>query len=143
MRRALELAKLASSAGEVPIGALIVRDNQIISESHNLVESVSDPTGHAEILAIRQACKALANWRLADCSLFVTLEPCPMCIGAILLARIPEVYFGCPDPRQGACGSAFDLSQNCGLPSSTAVFPQVLENECRMVLESFFQERRK
>ena len=110
MRVALEEAKVAFDEGEVPVGAVIVKDKQVVAKAHNLIESDCDPTAHAEIIAIKGASKKLNSWRLDDCSLYVTLEPCTMCIGAIRQARISEIYFGAFDEKFGACGSLYDLS---------------------------------
>jgi tRNA(adenine34) deaminase len=142
MLRAINQAKIAASLGEVPVGAVVVYRQEIIAEAHNLVEKETDATLHAEILAIKIASKKLNSWRLNDCSLFVTLEPCSMCMGALVLSRISEVYFGCKDPRQGACGSLFDLSNNCGLPHSFSVYPQLMEEDCSSLLQMFFKEIR-
>ena len=142
MRDALALAKSAVTAEEVPVGAIIVRENEIIASAHNETEQSKDPTAHAETLAIRRAAQKLDRWRLDDCSLYVTLEPCPMCIGAILLARIPRLYFGCYDPKLGAVGSLFDLSAHSSLPTKIEVFPSLLEHDCRDVLQGFFRSKR-
>lgn len=142
MQLAVEQAKAAASRGEVPVGAVLVKNGAVVAASHNLVEANFDATEHAEMRVIRSASHAQKNWRLDECSLFVTLEPCPMCMGALLLARVPEVYFGCFDPRQGACGSVFDLSGIAALPAQTVVFPNLLENECRQLLTDFFSAKR-
>ena len=109
MKSALELAKECAEQGEVPVGAVVVRDGEIIAAASNKRESFGDATAHAEVEAIRQACKRLGRWRLSDCELYVTLEPCPMCAGAILNSRIKRVVFGAKDPRGGAMGSLVDL----------------------------------
>lgn len=139
MREALRQAELAAQAGEVPVGAVVVYDGRIIARAHNEVEKGRDATLHAEILACRRASEALGRWRLDGCALYVTLEPCSMCIGALVLARVPELYFGAWDPRQGAAGSLFDLSSNPFLPHKIEVFPEILKAECEAVLKTFFQ----
>ena len=118
-------------------------EDRIIARSHNLVETNNDATSHAEMLVIREGSRALGAWRLAGCSLFVTLEPCPMCLTAIVLARIPEVYFGAWDPRMGAAGSRFDLSSYPEFPHAVQVFPEILQADCERLLKSFFESRRK
>ena len=140
MRRALDEAKKAFAAGEVPVGAVIVRGEEILSAAHNRCEREKDPTAHAELLAIRRAAERLGDWRLSECTLYVTLEPCPMCTGAILNARIPRVVFGAWDPQVGALGGRMDLP---------AVFSDacksvggVLEEECAQLLSAFFTARR-
>ena len=142
MEQALAAARKGAAIGEVPIGAVIVRGGEIISSAHNEVELSHDATAHAEILAIRGASEKLKNWRLDDCELYVTVEPCPMCIGAMILARIPRLYFGCYDEKLGAVGSLFDLSQHGSLPHRIEVFPHLLEAHCRSVLQEFFRSRR-
>ena len=142
MRYALTEAEKAAALGEVPVGAVIVADGKIISRAHNEVEIRQDATAHAEMLAINRASETAGSWRLTDCSLVVTLEPCSMCIGACLLARIPEVYFGCYDPVQGAVGSVFDLSRLPGLPHEVNVYPGVLAEECNLLLKGFFSKKR-
>ena len=108
MQAAFEEAEKAFRAGEIPVGAVIVKDGEIISRAHNETETLRDPTAHAEITAIRLAARALGGWRLPGCCMFVTLEPCSMCAGAIVLARIERLYIGTPDPKSGACGSVFN-----------------------------------
>lgn len=143
MQAALKEAAKASSKGEVPIGAVIVKNNEIIASAHNLVESQNDQTKHAEILAINKACLHLNNWRLSDCSIFVTLEPCPMCISAILLSRIKELYFGSKDPGLGAVGSLFDLTSLNEFGHHIKVFPELKKEECSLLLNNFFQNLRR
>ena len=138
MKEALRQAKAAEAAGEVPVGAVLVRDNHLIASGFNEVEKHTDATLHAEMIAIRQGSTALGSWRLDGCSLFVTLEPCTMCVGAILLSRVSEIYFGAYDPRQGACGSLFDLSHHGALPHRFTVFPELLAAESESLLKSFF-----
>ena len=143
MREALAQARRAFLLGEVPVGAVVLYENQIISRAHNEVELRCDPCAHAEILAIQRASSELGTWRLNGASLFVTLEPCTMCIGAAVLARISNLFFGCSDPRQGAVGSLYDLSSHCSLPHTINVVSEVLEAECRELLTNFFATKRK
>ncbi len=143
MREALEEAKLAYSMGEIPIGAVIVKDGEIVGRGRNCTEAVKDPTGHAEIMAIRDACKTLDAWRLTDCEMYVTLEPCSMCAGAIVLARLSGLYIGTPDPKAGACVSLNHITTDERL--NHRVEPQVglLQEECSELLKRFFRELRK
>lgn len=143
MQEALLEAHSASEKGEVPVGAVVVIKDTIIARAHNLVESLRDATAHAEILALREASRVLGDWRLKDASLFVTLEPCPMCIGACILSRVDSLYFGCYDERLGAVGSKFDLSNAVGLPHEPKVYPEILAGKCRTLLTEFFRQRRK
>ena len=142
MREALSLAEEAASQGEIPVGCVITdSDGRIIGRGRNRREETHDATAHAELEAIREACEALGDWRLEGCSLFVTLEPCPMCAGAIINARIPRVVFGAREENTGSCGSVIDLfSERYG--HCPAVFPGVCEAESRALLQRFFQERR-
>ena len=142
MRYAIAEAVKAESKAEVPIGAVIVHEGRIIARGHNLRETSQDPTGHAELIAIRKAARKLGSWRLLDTVLYVTLEPCTMCMGAIILARIPTVVFGCFDPKGGAAGSLFNFSNDSRLNHSVEVVPQVLESECSALLTGFFADLR-
>lgn len=142
MKLALEQAKQAETIGEVPIGAVIVKDNQVIAAAHNLCESKKDPTAHAELLAIQKACKALGDWRLDGCALYVTAEPCTMCAGAIINARISRVYFGAFEPNTGACGSTVNVFLQTNAYKTTDIYPGVLQAECETILKDFFQKRR-
>ena len=142
MKEAIAEAKKAQALNEVPIGAIVVVENKVIARAHNLVESKKDATAHAEILAIQEASSNLNSWRLKEASLFVTLEPCTMCIGAMILARIKNLYFGCYDPRQGAVGSIYNLSSFPTLPHAINVYPEVLKNQCLSLLSTFFQSKR-
>lgn len=141
MKKALEQAELAFSEGEVPVGAVIVKDGKIISCARNNRERTADATGHAEIIAIREACQALGGWHLDGCELFVTLEPCPMCMGAIINSRLLRVTFGAKDAKAGACGSVIDL---CSYPLNhkPTVENGILSDECSSLLSSFFIKRR-
>lgn len=142
MRRCLELAGEAARGGDVPVGAVVVRDGVIVGEGYNRREADRDATLHAELIAIRAACAALNTWRLKGCTLFVTLEPCPMCTGAILQSRVDTVVFGAFDEKAGCCGSRLNLTHE-GFESSPAVFGGVLEEECGRVLGEFFENLRK
>ena len=142
MRLAIEQAKQAGD--EVPIGAVVLdSEGNLIGASHNNREVSNDPTGHAEILAIRQAASKLGDWRLAGCTLIVTLEPCVMCAGAIQAARIPKVIFGAFDEAVGAAGSRYDLLRDEKLGQQTEVIGGVLQEECAALLERFFQDKRR
>jgi tRNA(adenine34) deaminase len=142
MQRALELAREAAAMGEVPVGALIVRDGKIVSQAFNLRETLHDPTAHAERLAITLAGQALGSWRLEGCTLYVTLEPCPMCAGAIVQSRIPRVVYGAADPKAGACASLFQIASDPRLNHRSEITAGVLERECGEILSLFFQDRR-
>ena len=143
MRVALEEAARAPTIGEVPIAAVVVRGSQILAQAHNYRELWQDPTAHAEIIAIRTAATALGTWRLTETTLYVTVEPCSMCIGAIILARIPRVVFGAWDAKAGACGSVFDLPSEPKLNHRVAVTGGVLEQESQALLQKFFKELRE
>ena len=142
MRRALELARHAEAEGEVPVGCVVVVEDRIVGEGWNRPVSTPDPTAHAEIEAIRAACKALGNYRLANAALYVTLEPCAMCIGAIFHARVARVIFGAADPKTGAAGSVIDLFAERGLNHHATVEGGVLAAECGAMLREFFAARR-
>jgi tRNA(adenine34) deaminase len=143
MRTALGLARQAAAAGEVPVGALIVVDTTVVSQAYNRREQWQDPTAHAELIAIREAAAALGTWRLTGATLYVTLEPCAMCIGAIILSRISRVVYGARDPKAGACGSVFDVSSEPRLNHRVLVQGGVGEQECRLLLQTFFRELRQ
>lgn len=143
MKKAVAEAGKARAKDEVPIGCVIVRGEKIIARGHNLRETSQDPAAHAELIAIRKAARKLASWRLLDTTLYVTLEPCIMCMGAIILSRIPTVVFGCYDPKGGAAGSLYDLSNDPRLNHSVDLVPKVLESECSGLLSSFFTDLRK
>jgi len=142
MSRALELAREAATRQEVPVGAVIVREGRVIGEGHNRTVSDADPTTHAEIVAIREAAREMGDWRLLDTTLYVTLEPCAMCAGAIVLARIPRVVFGAYDPKAGMVGSLGNLLQDSRLNHRCDVSSGVLAEESSDLLKSFFRERR-
>ena len=143
MREALRLARKAARQDEVPIGAVIVHQGRVIARSWNQVETLKDATAHAEKLALTQAESALGDWRLADCDLYVTKEPCPMCAGAIVHCRIRRVIFGCPDGKGGAAGGFWNLLQAPNLNHRCEITPGVLGDECVTVLKDFFAEARK
>ena len=142
MRRALELAAQAEAQGEVPVGALIVQGDRVVGEGFNQPITLRDPTAHAEILALRAAAKALEDYRLGGTTLYVTLEPCPMCAAALVHARVSRLVFGAWDPRQGAAGSAFNLVTAHELNHRVDVFGGVLADECGAMLKRFFGSRR-
>jgi tRNA(adenine34) deaminase len=142
MQMALQLAKTAGDADEVPIGAVILYENRVLARAHNQVELLNDATAHAEMLALTQASSALGDWRLENCTLFVTKEPCPMCAGAIMLSRVKRVVFGVQDPQRGGAISLFNILQNPSLNHQCEIKAHVLEEECRYVLQTFFQAKR-
>jgi tRNA(adenine34) deaminase len=142
MRAALRLAARAAEEGEVPVGAVIVHQNRIIGQAYNQVELLKDPTAHAEMIAITQAASALGDWRLTDTTLYVTKEPCPMCAGAIVLARIPLVVWGLTDPLRGGAISHFGIFQSRNLNHRPNYLTGVLEEPCREIVQAFFKERR-
>lgn len=142
MRLALRQAEMAFDAKEVPIGCVIVKEGKVIGKGYNQVESLKDATAHAEILAIGAASSAVENWRLSDCTLYVTLEPCPMCAGAILNSRISRVVYGSPDSRFGGCGTTVDVISNNALKRDVVITSGVLAEECLGLLQLFFQEMR-
>jgi tRNA(adenine34) deaminase len=142
MQQALALASLAASNGEVPVGAVVVRNGEIIGRGSNAPIGLHDPTAHAEIQALRQAAAHLGNYRLVNCTLYVTLEPCAMCAGAIQHARIARLVYGASDPKTGACGSVVDLMAEPKLNHHCEVVSSVLAAECGAVLTAFFKQRR-
>lgn len=142
MRTALALAEEAWRRGEVPVGAVVVTDGEIVGRGFNAPIGDHDPTAHAEIAALRDAARALGNYRLPDCDLYVTLEPCPMCAGAIMQARVRRLVFGAADPKTGACGSVVDLFAEPRLNHQTAAAGGVLADECGALLKRFFAARR-
>lgn len=143
MRMALDEAELAAREDEVPIGAVITQDGRVLAAAHNQREQLRDPTAHAEMIAITQAAAAVGDWRLERCVLYVTLEPCPMCAGAILQARIPTVVYGATDPKAGAVDTLFRLLGDPRLNHRCEVFGGVLSNECGSILTRFFQAQRR
>lgn len=143
MKEALIEAEKAFELGEVPIGAVIVKDGQVIARGHNLTETAKDPTAHAEMIAIRQAAEVLGGWRLPGCSMYVTVEPCSMCAGAMVWSRIENLYIGAMDPKAGACGSVFNIAEEDRLNHRIHVERGILEDECSSIMKEFFRQLRK
>ena len=143
MQVALKEAKKAYKKLEIPVGALIVKNGEIIAKAHNIKEEKKDTTKHAEIIAIQKASKKLESWRLNDCELYVTLEPCPMCAGAIIQSRIKKVYIGTLDEKTGACGSVLNLFKDYKFNHNVEVEYGILKNECEEILKKFFKELRE
>ncbi len=142
MRAALREARKAADDGEVPVGAVVVHEGKIVGRAHNQRERLKDPTAHAEMIALTQAASALDSWRLEGCDLYVTLEPCLMCAGALVNARIRKVFFGAKDPKAGACGSLYQVGLDPRLNHRFEVEGGLLEEECAALLQEFFRERR-
>ena len=142
MTQALREAGAAFEEEEVPVGAVVVHEGGIIARAHNQREQLHDPTAHAEMIAITQASEALQAWRLSGCTMYVTMEPCAMCAGALVLARIDCLVFGCFDPKAGACGSVFDIVREPALNHRMEVVSGVLEDDCAAIVREFFQARR-
>ncbi len=142
MQLALEQARRAGEAGEVPVGAVVVVDDRVVAFAGNQRESTGDPTAHAEILALRHAAAETGGWRLSGATLYVTLEPCPMCAGAAVAARLRRVVFGAPDPKAGACGSLYNLCADPRLNHEVAVEPGVREEECAELMRAWFAAHR-
>jgi len=143
MHEALKEARQAREEGEVPVGAVIVHSGRIIGRAHNQRETLNDPTAHAEMIAITQAAEALGNWRLIGADIYVTLEPCAMCAGALVLARIERLFYGAPDPKAGACGSVLDVLAAEKLNHRVEVIPGMLAGPCGQILSDFFRQRRQ
>ncbi len=142
MDEALAEARIAAAEGEVPVGAVVVVDGAIVARDHNRREALADPSAHAELLAVRAACAAAGSWRLPDATVVVTLEPCPMCAGALVAARVGRVVFGAPDPKAGACGSLYNLGADPRLPHTFDVVAGVRAETCGALLQDFFRSRR-
>ena len=142
MKLAIEQAKIAQDNGDVPIGAVIVYKDQIIAKAYNQREQLADPTAHAEIIALTQAAAALGNWHLNGCTMYVTLEPCPMCAGALVLGRMDRLVYGCDDPKTGACKSLYNIVQDERLNHRLEVTSGVLVDEYSKLLQEFFAKRR-
>jgi tRNA(Arg) A34 adenosine deaminase TadA len=142
MRTALAEAERAAAEGETPVGAVLVIEDQVIAAAHNMRERWQDPTAHAESIVLRDASARLSRWRLSDATVFVTMEPCLMCAGALVLARIGRLVYGCRDPRAGALGSVYDVVRDGRLNHVYRITPGVLESECRTVLQDFFEKLR-
>jgi len=143
MQAAITAAKVAEDNGDVPIGAVIVYKDQIIAKAYNQREQLQDPTAHAEIIALTQAAAFLENWHLNGCTIYVTLEPCPMCAGALVLARIDRLVYGSDDPKAGACGSLYNIVTDGRLNHRLEVTSGLLEDQCREQLQEFFARRRQ
>jgi tRNA(adenine34) deaminase len=142
MRVAIDQAEIARENGDVPVGAVIIRQDQLIAKAYNQREQLNDPTAHAEIIALTQAAEAVGSWRLDGCTIYVTLEPCAMCAGALVLARMDRLVYGCDDPKAGACGSLYNIIQDERLNHHLEVKSGVLEDQCRQQLQGFFTNRR-
>lgn len=143
MQIALSLAKNAKLIDEVPIGAVIVKDNRIMGTGFNIKETRQNSCAHAEVIAIESACQNLKSWRLIDCELYVTLEPCIMCAGAIWQSRMNKVYYGTSDPKGGALGSLYEINKDLRLNHRFEVIPDILQKECSLILTEFFKSKRK
>jgi tRNA(adenine34) deaminase len=143
MRIAIDQAAIAEQNGDVPIGAVIVYENRVIAKAYNQRQQLNDPTAHAEIIALTQASEAINSWRLGGCTIYVTLEPCPMCAGALVLARIDRLVYGTDDPKTGACGSLYNIAQDSRLNHRVEITPGVLMEDCKAQLQAFFQRRRE
>ena len=142
MRMALEEAREALDEGEIPVGAVLVHQGWMLCRAHNRREAWHDPTAHAELLCLREGARLLGNWHLRDCTLYVTLEPCPMCAGAMVMSQLGRCVFGAADERQGCCGSLYDLPGDPALGAVTRWQGGLLQEECRALLQTFFRERR-
>ena len=142
MKAALDQAKAALDAGEIPVGAVVVQDGRVIACGHNEREALCDPTAHAEVLALRRAAKALGRRRLNDCTLYVTLEPCPMCAGAIVMADVGSVVYGAADEQAGCAGSVYALPEDPAFGKKIPCMGGLMQDECRQILDTFFKERR-
>ena len=142
MWEAIKEAEKSAALDEVPVGAVIVKDNKIIARGHNLREKTHDPTSHAEIVAIRKACKKLKSWRLEGCTIYVTIEPCSMCAGTLLWTRIQRIVYGASDPKGGALGSSYNLFEVKNINHHPEITRGVLENRCSSLMTSFFRNKR-
>lgn len=142
MALALEQAQLAADKGEVPVGAVVIQGGKVIAKAHNLRESNKDPLAHAELLAIGDAAQLLGRWRLIECTLYVTLEPCPMCAGAIVNSRLDRIVYGTGDPRAGACGTIFNIVEDERLNHRPEVVRGILKEPCSQILSKFFKDLR-
>ncbi|MCD4831355.1 MAG: tRNA adenosine(34) deaminase TadA [Anaerohalosphaeraceae bacterium] len=143
MQAALIQAQIAEENGDVPVGAVIVCENKIIAKGYNQRQQLNDPTAHAEIIALTAAAESIGNWRLEGCSIYVTLEPCCMCAGALLLGRVERLIYGCDDPKAGACGSLYNIVQDERLNHRIEITKGILETECSGLLTDFFARRRR
>ena len=143
MRLDLDQARQAAAMGEIPVGAALVQGETLVCAAHNLRETAHDPTAHAELLCLREGARLLGDWRLRDCTLYVTLEPCPMCAGAMVMSQLGRCVWGAADPRQGCCGSVYDLPGDAALHGITRWQGGVLEAECARLMTDFFVSRRQ
>ena len=143
MRLALEEAQKAAAEGEIPVGAVLIKDGEVIAAAHNRREADHDPTAHAEMLCMRQAAQALGDWRLRGCTLYVTLEPCPMCAGAMVMSQLGNCVYGAADEKQGCCGSVYDLPSDPALAGQTRWQSGVMAEECGQIMREFFAGRRQ
>ena len=143
MLKAFAEAEKSAALDEVPVGAVIVKNNKIIAKGHNLREKTHDPTSHAEIVAIRKACKKLNSWRLEGCTMYVTVEPCAMCAGTLLWTRIERIVFGCSDPKGGALGSSFELFKVKNINHHPEITKGILDVECAKLMQDFFRKKRQ
>jgi len=143
MDAALEEAEIARGAGDVPVGCVVVKDGEIIARAHNRREAENDPTAHAEIIALRRAAAHLGAWRLSGCTVVVTLEPCTMCAGSLVLARVDRLVYGATDPKTGACGSLFDIPRDPRLNHEVEIVAGIRDETCGKLLRDFFRERRR
>lgn len=143
MTFALDLARQGGAEGEIPVGAVVVQSGRLVGQGFNRREGTLDPTAHAEIVAIRQAANELGRWRLDDCDLYVTLEPCPMCAGALVMARIGRVFYGAKDPKWGACGTLYDIPRDARWNHSCKIRGGILAEDCAKMLREFFRARRQ
>ena len=142
MRMAIQEAQKAAAAGEIPVGAVLVKEGQVIARAHNRRENDHDPTAHAEMLAMRQAARILGDWRLRGCTLYVTLEPCPMCAGAMVMSQLGQCVWSAADEKQGCCGSVYDLPGDPALAGQTRWQSGVMAEECGQLMRDFFANRR-
>lgn len=142
MRLALAEAQKAAAAGEIPVGAVLVKEGKVIAAAHNTREATHDPTAHAELLCLREAARALGDWRLRGCTLYVTLEPCPMCAGAMVMSQLSQCVYGAADEKQGCCGSVYDLPGDAALSGVTRWQSGVMAEECGGMMRDFFAGRR-
>lgn len=142
MMQAFRLAETAYEQGEIPVGAVIVHENRIIGKGYNQVEMLKDTTAHAEMIAVSAACSTLQNKYLSDCTMYVTLEPCPMCAGALIWSKIERIVFGALDEKAGACGSIFNIASNKKLNHRIELIQGIMEADCRYLLQEFFREKR-
>jgi len=143
MRLAIDQAEIARENGDVPVGAVIVHEGRLIAKAYNQRQQLQDPTAHAEIIALTQAAEAVGNWHLHNCTIYVTLEPCAMCAGALVLARMDRLVYGCDDPKTGACGSLYNIVQDERLNHRVEITGGILQDRCSKVLQDFFQKRRR